>query len=60
MVGNTLSIKPFRHERSDDEWNLVVLGAFSQFVDQLETGLFDIESFSIEVEVLVGFSHLII
>ena len=55
-----MSIEPFRHERSDNEWNLVVLGAFSQFVDQLETGLFDIESFSIEVEVLVAFIHLII
>ena len=55
-----MSIEPFRHKGSNNEWNFVVLVSFSQFVDQLETGLFDIESLSIEVEVLVSFSHLII
>ena len=60
MVWNTLSIKAFRHERGNNKWNPIVLIAFGQFVDQLETGLFDIESLSIEVEVLVSFSHLII
>ena len=55
-----MSIEPFQHKWSNNEWYCVVLTSFSQLVDQLETGLFDIESLSIEVEVLVGFSHLII
>ena len=55
-----MSIEPFRHKWSDNEWNLVVLGAFGKLVDQLEACLVDIDSFSIEVEVLVSLRHLII
>ena len=60
MIRDNLSVEPFRHEWSDNEWNVVELRGLSKLVDQLDASLFDIYSFSIEVEVLVGLLHLII
>ena len=41
-------------------WNVVELRGLNKLVDQLNACLFDIDSLSIEVEVLVGLRHLII